>query len=363
MNVLLDAHFLDKKKEGNRTFIRALIYGLDAAGSGVGDLRFFIAVYEPETWSRRFSSSRLNWVTCSRSAWRRYLLDFPRLVRKHDIHLIQHTYHFPLLRIPTTVSKILVVHDILPLTHPGQFSFLFRQRFRFLLQRSLKRADRVVCGSNFTRAALVRELKLSASRIRVIPYGVCAFPHARDPENAESDRDHTALYVGRLDRRKNLDKILDIIEAVNRLMPVKLILAGRKENVGRNTLTRINRLSGQGMVRCLGQVGDETLESLYRTAGVLLYFPVAEGFGYPVLEAMARGLPYLSVAAGAIPELASPENLVDPQDPDSVAKKIVRIFSDPDFRQHLIGEGLQQAQRYSVEVMGGNFISLYGEFQ
>ena len=359
MRIMLDAHFLDKKKEGNRTFVLSLIAGLDALCSETDDFSFFLATYNPDYWRQRFPSANLRWVSCSRNAWRRYLLDFPRLIRRHDIQLIQHTYHLPVWGIPAKVAKVVVVHDILPLTNPRQFSHAFRWRFTLMLRRSLRRADRVVCGSRFTRDALVREMGVEPSRIRVIPYGV-RIP-VQSPEITSVSREATALYVGRLDRRKNLDKLLDIIEAVNERMSVTLVVAGRRENVSAAVMTRLHRLSRLGMVRYLGQVADEALENLFHSSGVLLYFPEAEGFGYPVLEAMAHGLPYLTAGSGAIAESAAEENLVDPDDTQGVARKVERILTDPEYRSGLVKDGLQRVRLRSVEVMAREFIQLYGE--
>ena len=361
MRVFVDAHFLDKKMEGNRTFILSLITGLADACHRFPDPRFFFAVYNPEKWRRVFPCPAFRWEKCSRFSLKRYLWDFPRLIRTRSIELIQHIYHFPPFRLPVGIRKILVVHDVIPLSHSEHFSFFFRWRFRRLLMYSLKHADVVVCGSEFSRKELIERMGVDDRRIQAIPYGVIL--PAGDEAKAEPPLTDSriALYVGRLDRRKNLDLVLNVMEQVNGRLRMPLVLVGKKENVNAGTMRRIQALSRKGFVEYRGEIPDDALSELYQQASILLYFPECEGFGYPVLEAMAHGLPFLTVDAGAVGELCMRENLVSLEDPESMVERIIRVVTDPELRGRMVAAGGKTARAHGVVEMARHFIQLYQE--
>lgn len=198
---------------------------------------------------------------------------------------------------------VVTVHDVGVLRHPDAFPPWHRVTGRLALRGGLRSADAVVAVSAFTRDELVARLGVPVDRIRVVPNGV---DPVFTPDGPAAEGDY-ALAVGTLEPRKNLAAA---VEAA-RLAGVELRVAGA---------------AGWGGVATDGWVGepsDEELAALMRGARCLVYPSLYEGFGIPVLEAMACGTPVVTSRGGATEEVAGGAAvLVDARDPESIAAGI-----------------------------------------
>jgi len=201
------------------------------------------------------------------------------------------------------VPLVVTVHDAGILRHPGAFPRWHRTSGAVALRAGVKAADAVVAVSAFTRDELVALLGVPADRIRIVPNGVDA---VFSPDGPKAEGDYV-LAVGTLEPRKNLAAA---VEAA-RLSGVELRVAGA---------------AGWGGVETAGWVGeptDEELAALMRGARCLVYPSLYEGFGLPVLEAMACGTPVVTSRGGATEEVAGGAAvLVEPRKPDSIAAGI-----------------------------------------
>jgi glycosyltransferase involved in cell wall biosynthesis len=236
------------------------------------------------------------------------------------------TYRGPLRpRVPLVVT----VHDLAVFRHPETFNRWTRTYSPLFVPRVLRAARRVIAVSDFTRRELVELLRVPDEKIRVIPNGV---EEAFEPDGPAADGDYV-LAVGTLEPRKNLARL---VEAARR-SDVELRVVGAR---GWGDV----RVEGNG-VRWLGEVSDEELARLYRGALCLAYPSLYEGFGIPVLEAMACGTPVVTSAGGATEEVAAGAAvLVDPLDPASIAAGIEQAAGR---RDELRREGLERARRFS----------------
>jgi alpha-1,3-rhamnosyl/mannosyltransferase len=210
------------------------------------------------------------------------------------------TYRAPLRpRAPLVVT----VHDLGLLRHPDAFPRWHRTTGTRALRAGVRAADAIVCVSVFTRDELVALLGAKAERVRIVPNGVDPV-FAPGGNAAEGDY---VLAVGTLEPRKNLAAA---VEAA-RLAGIELRVAGA---------------AGWGGVAAAGWVGepsDEELAGLMRGARCLVYPSLYEGFGLPVLEAMACGTPVVTSGGGATEEIAGGAAvLVDPRDPGAIAAGI-----------------------------------------
>jgi alpha-1,3-rhamnosyl/mannosyltransferase len=197
----------------------------------------------------------------------------------------------------------------------------------------------VIAVSEFTRSELVELLDLADERIRVIPNGVGP---PFEPVGTAADGDYV-LSVGTLEPRKNLAAA----QAAARQLGVELRVVGAR---------------GWGDVQIngwLGPVDDERLAELYRGARCLVYPSLYEGFGIPVLEAMACGTPVVTSAGGATEELAGGAAvLVDPRDPGSIAEGIEQAAAR---RDELVAAGLDRARSYTWERVAAETWQVYAE--
>jgi glycosyltransferase involved in cell wall biosynthesis len=248
------------------------------------------------------------------------------------------TYYGPLrARAPVVVT----VHDLAVLRHPEAFPLWTRTYVPRVVPHVLRAAHRLIAVSEFTRRELVELLRVPETKISVVPNAVDDVFTADGPA-AEGDY---VLAVGTLEPRKNLSKLA---QAARR--------AGAELRVVGATGWGDVPLDG---VRLLGEVGDPELARLYRGASVVAYPSLYEGFGIPVLEAMACGAPVVTSAGGATEEVAGGAAvLVDPLDPASIAAGLERAMQH---RDELRARGLERAREFSWAEVARRTREIYEE--
>jgi len=246
------------------------------------------------------------------------------------------TYYGPLRpRVPTVVT----VHDLAVLRQPQAFPRWTRTYAPLVVPRVLRAARRVIAVSEFTASELESLLRVPREKIRVVPNAV-ADMFAPDGPQAAGDY---VLAVGTLEPRKNLERALEAAERLG----VELRVVGAR---------------GWGGVEApgwLGEVDDEELGRLYRGALCVVYPSVYEGFGLPVLEAMACGAAVVTSAGGATEEVAGGAAvLVDPLDTQSIADGIESAIAR---RDELRALGLARARQFSWDESARLTGAVYGE--
>jgi glycosyltransferase involved in cell wall biosynthesis len=282
---------------------------------------------EPEIALERFSFAA---TTRPRTLWLDtvwYLRTLPRLAARAACQVL----HCPTYRAPvrSQVPLVVSVHDLAVFRHPEAFNRWSRRYAPLVVPRVLRVARRVIAVSQFTASELVSLLGVGEDKIRIVP-------NAADPlfgPQGEAEAGDYALAVATLEPRKNLARIAEAARLAG--LELRVVGASGWGNV---------RVSGDG-VRWLGELPDEELARLYRGARCLVSASLYEGFGLPILEAMASGTPVVTSDRGAMAEVAGGAAvLVDPLDPEAIAAGIREAEAR---RRELAAAGLEQARKFS----------------
>jgi glycosyltransferase involved in cell wall biosynthesis len=261
-----------------------------------------------------------------------YLAALPVRARRDGVDVL----HCPTFRAPvrTALPLVVTVHDLAVLRHPETFNRWTRSYSALTLPHVARAARAMIAVSEFTKSEVVELLAIQPDRVHVVGHGVGP-PFAREGPAAEGDY---VLAVSTLEPRKNLARLLD----------------GFRRAALNGTELRITGARGWGDVRVeaegvrwLGEVGDEELARLYRGARCLAYVSLYEGFGLPILEAMACGTPVVTTAWGACVEVAGDAAvLVDALDPDAIGAGLAEAVRR---RDELVAKGQGRAREFTWE--------------
>jgi glycosyltransferase involved in cell wall biosynthesis len=250
------------------------------------------------------------------------------------------TFHGPA---DANVPTVLTVHDLAILRYPKAFPRWHRQYGRVGLRKALRTADAVVAVSEFTKSELVDLVGLPAERIRVVPNGVDPIFRAPETPSNRLLQGGYVLAVATLEPRKNVERV---VEAA-RLARVELRVVGAQG------------WGGVDVPGWVGEIPDRELAELYRGALSVVYASLYEGFGIPVLEAMASGTPVVTSRGGATEEVAGGAAvLVDPLDPGSIATGLAEAQAR---REELVPLGLARAREFTWERAADGVESLWRE--
>ena len=329
--VVLDADVLGRRRTGDETYVRNLLRELPDVGDG---LRFAAVTRSPELMPERVEALPLT----ARSQELRMAYALPRLLRRVKPALVHTQYVLP-PRLPC--PAVVTIHDVSFMRLPGLFGRWDRAIFRALVPRAARRAARVLTVSERTKHDLVDLFRLPAERIVVTPNGVDpAFGPGNDEKQAY------LLFVGAIQARKN--PLLAAEAAATVGLP--LVAVGPEKDAA---LARELRRRG---VEVRGYVEREELAELYRGAAALLLPSRYEGFGLPVLEAMASGTPVVAAPDPALQEIADGAAVFadDGEFADGVARALAGSSG-------LAAAGLERARAFSWNATARRTAAVYRE--
>ena len=248
------------------------------------------------------------------------------------------------------VPQIVTVHDLIPLKYP-EVSPKWKYYYQYALPFLLKQSQRIVCVSEYTKQDLVKTYGLNPRAIDVVYNGYdrnLFYPQPNPKILQKYNLDRYLLYVGDMRFYKNLGRCL---EAFDRLTnkDCKFVITGKKDNFFYPQIERqVAKLKVKERITFLDYVPIEDLPSLYSMAQALVFASLYEGFGLPVLEAMACGCPVITSKVTSIPEVGGDSVLyVDPCDVDSIAEGMERVLGDRELRTNLSRMGLERARLFS----------------
>lgn len=255
-------------------------------------------------------------------------------------------------------NQIICIHDLNTFLAPESYSAAFRLYYRATLNPLARFAARVVTVSNFSAGMLARFGLKRHEDIAIIPNGhehVARWRPERSPYAAQGPGERPFVFVlGSRAKHKNVKMLFSIADALDAL-GLDILVAGAPGSY----FSAVGHVAAPQNVRMLGFVTDDDLAALYKRALCFAFPSLTEGFGLPVLEAMALGCPAVASAAASLPEVCGDAALLaDPNAPRAWLDHIARLNSDPGLAQDLRAKGLRQAQRFSWKASAEAYLGL-----
>ena len=282
--------------------------------------------------------------------WLKYEHNLNRICRKKSFNIYHETAFTPakLSIIPTVYS----IYDLslrrLRETHPRERVWFFE----YFIKSRLQFADHILTISEFVRQEVIEEFKVPPSMVTSVPlapdplFGPCNTDLVKRIRNKYKLPESYLLFVSSLEPRKNIALLIEAMQAVNTDIP--LVLVGWHGWGDKEWLEKIGASGLKSRIHITGHVPDNDLKAIYNGAAALVYPSLYEGFGLPIVEAMACGCPVICSNVASMPEVAgNAAILIDPGRSDELAAAIETVVHDSEIRKPLVKRGFKQAGRFT----------------
>ncbi len=295
----------------------------------------------------------------------------PRLMGKMHVDLL-HAPAFVAPAMTTPCPVVVTVHDITYLLFPSHFARWWVSYLRVVMPPAIRSATAIICGSEHSQRDIVKTYGVSPGKVHVIPYGVDherfhpGIPLDQDWAGALGIRPDYLLHVGSFSYRKNIPTLL---RALARLRSKgtwenrQLVLAGSQDvsmKGAHEVFETIRELDLNKSVVLTGHIPEQHIPGLYAGAAALVIPSLYEGFGLPILEAMAAGTPVVSSNTSSLPEVASGAALlVPPEDELALASAIEDVLQNRSTAAGLRRSGLERARQFSWQRTAEETIAVY----
>jgi len=280
------------------------------------------------------------------------------------VDIFHSNFYSPRIR---KAKSVLTVYDMSFASYPDLQTTAV-QRFYPKVRESCNKALKVITISNFSKAEILKFLDIPEEKVEVIYPGVIV----NEPKCSNSDEEKLlskyqlsgsyVLFVGTIEPRKNIAAIVKAFEILLQKYKYRceLVIVGKLGWKYEECLRKIRGSRAQSRIRMLGYVPDDDLPIIYKHASVFVYPSVYEGFGLPVLEAMAYDTPVITSNVSSLPEIAGDAALlVNPYDEGQIAEAMDKVMRDPEQRRQLIERGREQVKKYSWMETARRTLELY----
>lgn len=360
----INAHLLSPgagyRRAGIHHYIDQLLAHLPA-----GELSYFVYTrYRPSQQPSQTRFISTSWPTerrLVRIAWEQLAL--PLVARRDNVDLL-HSMAF-VAPYAAPCPTVVTVYDLSFVHFPESFPWLQQRYLQSQTRRSCRQARRVIAISQASRQDIHEHFGIPLARIDVVYPAVGDQFRQLSDENVEAFRarqglpERFILHVGTLQPRKNIPLLIEAMHRIGR-PDLHLVLVGGKGWLYDEIFGRVEALGMQNRVHFAGYVPDLELPLWYNAAAVLVFPSIYEGFGLPVLEAMACGTPVVSANTSAVPEVVgNAGRLFSPKDVSDLVSQILAVIDNPELAHTMRQDGLAQASRFSWGNSGRELAAVY----
>ncbi len=302
--------------------------------------------------------------------WRRrwFAVGLPLYLKQASIDLFHGTnYDVPLW---SKCPSVLTIHDLSLLLYGSTHVGRLVRRGRYRLPIMARRAAAIITPSEAVKREVCQYLKMKPSKLFAVPLAARSIFHPVPAEESEPVRrrfkigDNFILFVGTIEPRKNLATLLQAFEEILRQTSLRpqLVVAGKVGWLTDKLFTQVGESEAADRLVFTGYLGDEDLRALYSSCSAFVYPSLYEGFGLPVLEAMACGAPVITSEIPSLMETAGPAaRLVPPSDAQVLAKNVVDLLENESERQYLSRAGIERSQQFNWENVARATLDIYSE--
>ncbi len=364
MRFSVDAHAIGCHLTGNEVYIRNLLHEFARLDEG-NELIAYISKQGVAT----ALPDRIQTRQVSMNPYKRLGLDLPQHLRRDRPDLLHVQYTGPVF---SAAPLVVSVHDVSYLEYPQYFTKFRSLQLRLTVRRTLERAARVLTPSEFSRSAILRHYRINEEKVVVVPNAVAHQFRPVEPEVARASiqrkfgiRRPFVLTVGDLQPRKNHLGLLRAFEDLLRAGPKiqhDLVFVGKETWYSRELHRAVNQSALRDRVHFTGFVEDADLVQFYGACDLFVFPSFYEGFGLPILEAMACGRAVACSRLTAMPEVADAAGILfDPGSKEEIARAMLDILLDPELRARLERLGMQRAAAFSWEKSAARTLQVYHE--
>jgi glycosyltransferase involved in cell wall biosynthesis len=306
--------------------------------------------------------------------WEQFLL--PLIAQRDGVALLHSVANtFPLL-LPQTIKQVVSINDVMFLlpkdqmpSSPSLYQTLGRYYSKLIVKSGYSSIDKIITISEFSKTDILHQLNINSSKVVPVLLGA-DLPQQTFIEQKISifeSRELNSPYIlalGARDPRKNTTLIIKAFSALKKQFtsPISLVISGLDQSGIEQFSNLVRELGLEGCIHLLGFIDRSDLDALYSQASCFLYPSLYEGFGLPLLEAMAHGTPVISSNTTAIPEVAGDAALlVNPTSKDEIVAALLRILTDNVFKETLKQRGLERVKLFSWRQMAEQILQTYEE--
>ncbi|HOL48968.1 MAG TPA: glycosyltransferase family 1 protein [bacterium] len=348
----IEAHAIGMKQGGNERYIEGLLRGLSKLNPP--DLQFIVFLnHMAEIPSFLKGHPSFSFEKVSTSSIKRLMLDLPSKIKRTNIDVLHTQYHIPpFVQIPSVIT----LHDVSYLIHPEFFPFFERIKMKTLMPSSIRKAKKIITVSQFSKREILKKYGDIDEKVCITYNGVSEeFKPVNEEKIQQVLTKHKIfrpyiISVSNLQPRKNLQGLISAYSLILKKkedFPCCLVITGKKLwlydeifSAGEPTIKE--------KILFTDYVENDDLIALYSGAEMLVYPSFYEGFGLPVLEAMACGCPVIASASSSLPEIVEEAGiLVDPYNSQEISSAILTLHQNGNLQKELKEKGLKQAKKFS----------------